>query len=104
MKLSLSAPQKHGARKEKRMHNNISDQKSVQVPLSTNNTFHQYLVEHKLLWEQVARASEVPGLTVWSIDHGLAIHPLKAAQVRKGLYQLTGIPFKGYINTMGSRY
>ena len=67
-----------------------------------SNDFHRYLVRHRLIWEVVARASEVPVLTVWSIDHGLIVGSRQAALVRGGLQKLTGEPFTGVILTDGS--
>ena len=81
------------------MQSDISAQQTVPLP-ATNNAFHAYLREHKLLWVEVARAAGVPCLTVWSIDHDLVVDPLQAMRVRQGLYTLTSIPYTGPIQTM----
>jgi len=82
----------------------ISEQNTAPIPHSTANTFHAYLTRHRLLWIEVARASGVPVLTVWSIDHSLAVDPAQAIRVRQGLYQLTGVPYDGSIPTIGTSH
>ena len=81
------------------MQRDISEQHTAPLPLSTANAFHAYLAQHRLLWIEVARASGVQSLTVWSIDHGLAIDPVQALRVRQGLYKLTGVAYTGPIHT-----
>lgn len=82
------------------MQRDSSEQKSAPFPHSTVNSFHSYLTQHRLLWIEVARAAGVPVLTVWSIDHNLAVEAVQAVRVRNGLYQLTGVPYDGPIPTM----
>src|SRR5581483_5641760 len=79
----LSCPQRGGARKEVSMQRDISQQKIVLQPLSSSDDFHSYLACYKLTWVEVARASGVPVLTVWSIDHGLTVESTQAALVRE---------------------
>ncbi len=64
-----------------------SEQSRAPLPYATANAFHAYLTRYRLLWIEVARASGVPVLTVWSIDHSLAVDPAQANRVRNGLYQ-----------------
>ncbi|MBE3561702.1 MAG: hypothetical protein IMW89_21145 [Ktedonobacteraceae bacterium] len=66
-------------------------------PLSAAEEFHAYLLRYRLNWMQVARAAGVPGLVVWSIDHGLMVSPAHARRVRQGLITLTGVPYTGPI-------
>jgi hypothetical protein len=82
------------------MHRDISEQDTVPIQPLTN-AFHAYLFYHRLTWVEVARAAGVPCLTVWSIDHGLAVLPSQAFQVRLGLRKLTGVPYLGPIETFG---
>jgi hypothetical protein len=65
------------------------------APLPVVNAFHGYLARYRLLWVDVARASGVPCLTVWSMDHGLLVDPLQALRVRQGVYKLTGVHYLG---------
>jgi hypothetical protein len=67
------------------------------APVAVPDGFHRYLAQHKLTWVEVARASGVPCLTVWSIDHGLMVNSIQAALVRRGLKKLTGGHFNGCI-------
>jgi len=81
----------------------IDEQNTTPLPCPViKNTFHGYLHQHRLTWLQVARAADVPCLTVWSIDHGLAVTPVHATRVRHGLFQLTGLPYTGPIATFPS--
>jgi len=83
------------------MQRDISQQKTVLLPLSSlSDGFHRYLARYKLTWVEVARASGVPVLTVWSIDHGLTVESTQAALVRGGLKKLTGEAFNGFIPTV----
>lgn len=82
------------------MQRDSSEQKSAPLNEVTVNSFHTYLTQYRLLWIEVARASGVPVLTVWSIDHNLAVEAVQALRVRNGLYQLTGVPYDGPIPTM----
>lgn len=82
------------------MERDISGEETVPLPALTN-PFHAYLLHHRLTWVQVARAAGVPCLTVWSIDHGLAVLASQAFQVRQGLRKLTGVPYLGPIETFG---
>jgi hypothetical protein len=70
------------------------------LPPLSNGDFHAYLVQHRLTWMEVARASGVRPLTVWSIDHGQPVLPAHATQVRRGLYLLTREPYLGPIATL----
>jgi hypothetical protein len=79
----------------------ISEHHTEPIPLvSAGSAFHAYLVRYRLTWIDVARASGVRGLTVWSIDHDQPVLPVHAAQVRRGLYLLTGEPYTGPITTL----
>jgi hypothetical protein len=71
----------------------ISDHHTEPLPLAPGGDFHAYLVRHRLTWIDVARASGVRCLTVWSIDHGQPVLPGHATRVRRGLYLLTGEPY-----------
>ena len=84
------------------MQRDISEQNTAPLPLSVSNDFHSYLAHHKLTWVEVARASGVPCLTIWSIDHGLMVDSIQAALVRGGLKKLTGEHFNGFIPTVRS--
>lgn len=84
------------------MQRDISQQKTVLQPLSSSDDFHSYLARYKLTWVEVARASGVPVLTVWSIDHGLTVESTQAALVREGLKKLTAEAFNGFIPTARS--
>src|SRR5579859_2216558 len=53
-------------------------------------SFPAYRLRHRLTWLEIARAAGVPCLVVWSIDHGLTVHPTHADLVRQGLKRLTG--------------
>jgi hypothetical protein len=76
----------------------LSQQKTAPLPKAAN-AFHAYLTENRLLWVDVARASGVPCLVVWSMDQGLPVDPMQALRVRHGLYTLTGSFFAGSITT-----
>jgi hypothetical protein len=76
----------------------LSEQKTAPLPPAAN-AFHAYLREKRLSWVDVARASGVPCLVVWSMDQGLPVDPIQALRVRHGLYLLTGSFFTGSINT-----
>lgn len=78
----------------------ISEHHTEPLPLVPNGDFHAYLVRYRLTWRDVARASGVRGLTVWSIDHDQPVLPVHATQVRRGLYLLTGEPYTGPIATL----
>jgi N-glycosylase/DNA lyase len=84
-------------RKEGKMQGDISEQKTAPLPLSTVTDFHSFLLRHKLTWVEVARASGVPALTVWSIDHGLMVESAQVVLVCEGLQKLTGEAFNGFI-------
>jgi hypothetical protein len=76
----------------------ISEHNTEPIPLvPAGSAFHTYLTRHRLTWINVARTSGVRALTVWCIDHGRPVHPLQAAQVRRGLYLLTGEQYTGPI-------
>lgn len=55
--------------------------------------FQAYLLRFNLHPLDVALASHVRYLTVWNIQRGNPITAAQAAQVRTGLYSLTGVPF-----------
>jgi hypothetical protein len=82
------------------MDRDISTEETIPLP-ALPNAFHAYLLYHRLTWVQVARAAGVPGVTVWSIDHGFPVLPALAFQVRLGLRKLTGVPYLGPIPTFG---
>jgi hypothetical protein len=82
------------------MGRDISQEDTIPLPRLTN-AFHAYLLYHRLTWVQVARAAGVPGVTVWSIEHGFPVLPSLAFQVRLGLRKLTGVPYLGPIPTFG---
>jgi hypothetical protein len=44
-----------------------SEHHTEPLPLVANSDFHAYLVRYRLTWMDVARASGVRSLTVWSI-------------------------------------
>ena len=77
----------------------ISEKPTIPLPCVVPNALRAYLIAHKLTWFEVARASRVSCLVVWSADHSLPISPQSAMLIRIGLYQLTGIPFKEPIST-----
>jgi hypothetical protein len=78
----------------------ISKHHTEPIPVPLGNPFHTYLARYRLTWRDVARASGVRCLTVWSIDHGRPVAPLHATQMRRGLYLLTGVPYTGPIATL----
>jgi hypothetical protein len=78
----------------------ISEHHTEPLPLAPNSAFHAYLLRYRLTWLDVARASGVRSLTVWSIDHGQPVLPEHAVRVRHGLYLLTGEPYIGPIATL----
>jgi hypothetical protein len=79
----------------------ISEHHTEPIPLvPAGNAFHAYLVRYRLTWMDVARASGVRCLTVWSLDQGRPVAPLHAARVRRGLYLLTGVPSTGPLATL----
>jgi hypothetical protein len=81
------------------MLSDISEHHTRPLPLVVNSDFHAYLERYRLTWLDVARASGVPGVTVWSIDHGQPVLPGHASQVRRRLYLLTG---KRYVRPIGT--
>ena len=78
----------------------ISEHHTEPIPVPESSAFHTYLVRYRLTWMDVARASGVRCLTVWSIDHGRPVLPSHATQVRRGLYLLTGEPYLGPITLL----
>jgi hypothetical protein len=88
------------ARRERSdLEQDISEQPTAPLPCVVPNALRAYLIAHKLTWVQVARASGVSCLVVWSADHALAISPQSALLIRGGLYLLTGTPYTGPIVT-----
>ena len=66
-----------------------------------NNTeFQAYLNEHHLDPREVAVQSHVRYVTVWSILKNSPITSEHAAQVRVGLYHMTGIAYWGWIKVL----
>ncbi len=78
----------------------ISEQHTEPIPVPAASAFHTYLVRYRLTWMDVARASGVRCLTVWSIDQGRPVLPEQATRVRRGLYLLTGVPYSGPLATL----
>jgi hypothetical protein len=78
----------------------ISKHHTEPIPVPPGSAFHAYLTRFRLTWVDVARASGVRCLTVWSIDHGRPVLPEQATRVRRGLYVLTGVPYTGPIATL----
>ncbi|GHO97677.1 hypothetical protein KSF_077250 [Reticulibacter mediterranei] len=77
------------------MQRDISQRQAL--PLLAAIDFHAYLVRHQLTWEEVACASHVPVLTVWSMDHGLLVGNEQAALVCKGVKKLAGEVFHYFL-------
>ena len=65
-----------------------------------NNAFCLYLERYHLSVEAVARMAGVPMITVWRITQGEPVGSDKAARVRRGLYQLTTVPYAGAMVTL----
>lgn len=55
--------------------------------------FREYLQRYHLHPLDVALASRVRYLTVWNVEHGKPVKREHAARLRRGLRQLTGVPF-----------
>lgn len=65
--------------------------------------FRDYLQRYHLHPLDVALASNVRYLTVWNAEHGKPVQREHAARLRRGLRQLTGVPFTAplvLLNTM----
>jgi hypothetical protein len=77
----------------------ISEQTTMPLPCIAPNALLAYLTAHRLTWVEVARASGVSCLVVWSADHALAISSRSAMLIRGGLYRLTGVRYNGPIST-----
>lgn len=60
--------------------------------------FHAYIDQYHLDPLVISFRSGVRYSTVWNIQHGIAVTNQHATQVRRGLEQLTGIPYTGPIN------
>jgi hypothetical protein len=86
-------------RRRNHLEQDISRQPTIPLPCVAPNALRAYLIAHKLTWVEVARASGVSCLVVWSADHGLAISAGSAMRIRGGLYRLTGIAYSGSIAT-----
>lgn len=65
-----------------------------------NDALCLYLERYHLSVEAVARICGVPMMTVWRIKQGEPVGIDKAARVRRGLYQLTNVPYMGPIATL----
>jgi hypothetical protein len=78
----------------------ISEHHTEPISVLAGSAFRSYLARFRLTWMDVARASGVRCLTVWSIDHGRPVLPMHATRVRRGLYLLTGVPYTGPIATL----
>ncbi|QBD75952.1 hypothetical protein EPA93_08000 [Ktedonosporobacter rubrisoli] len=76
-----------------------ASQKNCGQTATQLNSFHSYFIAHHLSYVAVARAAHVPCITVWSIDHGMAVSDAHASRVRLALLQLTGTPYLGPIPT-----
>lgn len=64
-----------------------------------NTAFKTYLDTHGLTASEVAKHCRVRSMTVWNILKNKPVTPAHAAAVRAGLYQLTGVLYKGPIAT-----
>lgn len=72
---------------------------SVVPPLS----FQTYMQQYRLLWSEVASVAAVPGIVVWSMEHGLAVSARHAEMVRSAVEKMTGVPFPGSIRIIGDK-
>ena len=63
--------------------------------MKPTNTFEQYLQEHHLEAITVSVIAQVRYLTVWTALKGNPITPAHAAQIREGVFKLTGVPYTG---------
>ncbi|QBD77821.1 hypothetical protein EPA93_18200 [Ktedonosporobacter rubrisoli] len=79
----------------------ITNQPTQPLLASKTDQFHEYLVKHGLTYLAIARCAHVPSITVWSIDHNLAVTLAHAKQVREALHKLTGETYNGPIDTIG---
>jgi hypothetical protein len=59
--------------------------------------FEHFLARYQLTILDVALAAGVRLLTVWRAMHDYPISIEQAAQVRRGLYHLTGVSYRGHI-------
>ncbi|QBD80583.1 hypothetical protein EPA93_33275 [Ktedonosporobacter rubrisoli] len=79
----------------------IANQPTQPLLASKTDQFHEYLNKHGLTHLAIARCAHVPSITVWSIDHKLAVTPTHAQQVREALHRLTGETYNFPIDTIG---
>lgn len=88
--------------KRKRERQNQSEQQKVEeqtqpLPPLAPLVFAHFLACHQLTILDVALAAGVRLLTVWRVTRDYPISIEQAAQVRRGLYHLTGVRYRGRI-------
>lgn len=66
---------------------------TLEVKVVSRAAFRGFLLRYGLTIQQVARAAEVPQLTIWSIDRGNPVRASYEQAVRMGLYRLTGVAY-----------
>jgi hypothetical protein len=74
----------------------VEEQTQPLPPLSPL-AFERFLTRHRLSILDVASAARVRMMTVWRVAHDYPISIDQAAQVRLGLYHLTGVSYRGRI-------
>ncbi len=70
------------------------------IAMGTAIAFSTYLVHHHLDSLAICIASGVRYSTVWNIQHGVPVTREHAAQVRRGVQQMTGRAYTGPINVL----
>lgn len=66
---------------------------TLEIKVASRAAFRGFLLRYGLSIQQVARAAEVPQLTIWSIDRGNPVRADYEQPVRTGLYRLTGVAY-----------
>jgi hypothetical protein len=89
-------------RKHERERQSSPEQQKVEgqtqpLPPLSPLAFERFLTRHRLSILDVASAARVRMMTVWRVAHDYPISIDQAAQVRLGLYHLTGVSYRGRI-------
>ena len=71
-----------------------SEEPTQPLPNVAPLAFEGFLTRHRLSMLDVARAASVRLLTVWRVMRDLPVSEQQAAQVRAGLYRLTGVQYR----------
>lgn len=93
-------------RKHERERQSSPEQQKVEeqtqpLPRLSPLAFERFLARHRLSILDVASAAKVRLMTVWRVAHDCPVSIDQAAQVRQGLYHLTGVSYRGRIRLHG---